>query len=233
MPLPSYDQDVPTPESSRFSVTGLVAILAGVAGVLLLTMAVVRLAGMLGDQTDQAPTLPAATSAAGAATTSTTMASTTPASAVVDPKQLAAVTDDSGSILVSVPVEWGDISGSGWVVDGEQLGPAVTAAPNIDAWYSTWTTPGAFVGVSTTGSLPEIGDFSGICTEGKIDERSAGVLSGAVHAWSRCGDDGSDFYVFVGGPTDASYAVLVQLVSTDASGLGTLEQLLATFSYLP
>jgi len=227
--LPSYDQDVPTPESSRFSVTGLVAILAGVAGVLLLTMAVVRLAGMLGDQTDQSPTLPAATSAA----TSTTMASTTMASAVVDPKQFVAVTDDSGSILVSVPTEWGDVSGSGWVVDGEQLGPAVTAAPNIDAWYSTWTTPGAFVGVSTTGSLPEIGDFSGICTEGKTDERSAGVLSGAVHAWSRCGDEGSDFYVFVGGPTDASYTVLVQLVSTDASGLGTLEQLLATFSYLP
>lgn len=217
-----------TPTDSRFSVAGLVAVLAGVAGVVLLVMAVVRFVGTLGGSTEQtAQSLPT-TEEAGVAPTSTTRPSAT-----IDPNSWVAVADDSGSISVEVPAEWGDVSGSGWVIDGQQLGPAIVAASDVDAWYSSWGTPGAFVGVSTTGIAPDIGDFSEICTVGKTDERSAGVLSGTVQSWSRCGDEGSDFYVFVGSPTDASYSVLVQLVSIDGMGLDTLEQLMATFSYAP
>jgi len=225
---PTYDQSVTTPKSSRFSAAGLVAVLAGLVGVLLLAMAGFRVVDILGQRTEPAPS-PDSTSGAAAAVTTSTAA----ASAIIPPQSFVAVNDDSGSILVEVPAEWGDISGSGWVVDGEHVGPAVTAAPNLDAWYSSWATPGVFVGVSATGFEPEVGNFSAVCTVGKAGQLSAGLLSGTVQAWSRCGDAGSDFYVFVGGPADASYFVLIQLVSTDGTGVRTLEQLMAAFSYLP
>ncbi len=212
-------------EHSRFSFAGLAAVLAGVAGVVLVTLAVVRFVGLLGDSTEQA----AASSVAVASTSGSTVST----SGTVASESLVTVTDDSGSVSVAIPADWNDVSGSGWVVDGRELGPGVMAASDIDGWYSTWGTPGAFVGVSTTDFSPELGDFSGICTVGKTDERSAGVLAGTVQSWSRCGDEGGDFYVFVGGPADASYAVLVQLVSVDGTGLEVLQELIATFSYLP
>ena len=141
--------------------------------------------------------------------------------------------DDSGTLSIEVPGQWIDVSGSEWVVDGREVGPSVTAAPDVDAWYSSWDTPGVFVGVSTTDFSPQIGDFSGICTTGKVDERSIGTLSGTVQTWSQCGGESNDFYVFIGGPADASYTVLVQLVSLDGTGLETLERVLETFSYHP
>jgi hypothetical protein len=52
-----------------------------------------------------------------------------------------------------------------------------------------------------------------------------------VQAWSDCGAEGGDFYVFVGGRPDSSWSVLVQLVDVDGSGPATLDQILTTFSY--
>ncbi len=43
------------------------------------------------------------------------------------------VTDDSESIFVDVPLEWGDIVGVPWDFGGELVGPALGAAPDYDA----------------------------------------------------------------------------------------------------
>lgn len=199
------------------------AVIAGLTGVVLLAVAGVGVIGALGDTTEDSR----ATSTTGPAATRTTPAAT------FDPGRFNAASDDSGTLSIEVPREWVDVSGSEWVVDGREVGPSVTAAPDVDAWYSSWDTPGVFVGVSTTDFSPQIGDFSGICTTGKVDERSIGTLSGTVQTWSQCGGESNDFYVFIGGPADASYTVLVQLVSLDGTGLETLERVLETFSYHP
>ena len=199
------------------------AVIAGLTGVVLLAVAGVGVIGALGDTTEDSR----ATSTTGPAATRTTPAAT------FDPGRFNAASNDSGTLSIEVPGEWVDVFGSEWVVDGREVGPSVTAAPDVDAWYSSWDTPGVFVGVSTTDFSPQIGDFSGICTTGKVDERSIGTLSGTVQTWSQCGGESNDFYVFVGGPADASYTVLVQLVSLDGTGLETLERVLETFSYHP
>lgn len=199
------------------------AVIAGLSGAVLLAVAGVGVIGALGDTTEDSRV----TSTTGPAATTTTLAAT------FDPGRFNAASDDSGTLLIEVPREWVDVSGSEWVVDGREVGPSVTAAPDVDAWYSSWDTPGVFVGVSTTDFSPQIGDFSGICTTGKVDGRSIGTLSGTVQTWSQCGGESNDFYVFVGGPADASYTVLVQLVSLDGTGLETLERVLETFSYHP
>jgi hypothetical protein len=216
------------PDKRRPSAAGLVAVLAALTGVALLSVAALRLGDTIGD-----PASTAATSVAAVTTTGQTTASTSnPApAATAAPGAVVTVTDDSGTIAVSVPVEWTDTSGEEWVVDDSRIGPSITAAPDIDAWYSTWGTPGAFVGVSTSGFDPEGGDFSGICSPDDRSERSFGVLAGTVQAWSDCGAEGGDFFVFVGGPLDASFAVLVQLVNIDGNGLAVMDQVLTTFSY--
>lgn len=199
------------------------AVIAGLTGAVLLAVVGVGVIGALGDTTEDSRV----TSTTGPAATTTTLAAT------FDPGRFNAASDDSGTLSIEVPREWVDVSGSEWVVDGREVGPSVTAAPDVDAWYSSWDTPGVFVGVSTTDFSPQIGDFSGICTTGKVDGRSIGTLSGTVQTWSQCGGESNDFYVFVGGPADASYTVLVQLVSLDGTGLETLERVLETFSYHP
>ena len=206
-----------------FSTAGLMAVIAGLTGAVLLAVAGVGVIGALGDTTEDSR----ATSTTGPAATRTTPAAT------FDPGRFNAASNDSGTLSIEVPGEWVDVFGSEWVVDGREVGPSVTAAPDVDAWYSSWDTPGVFVGVSTTDFSPQIGDFSGICTTGKVDGRSIGTLSGTVQTWSQCGGESNDFYVFVGGPADASYTVLVQLVSLNGTGLETLERVLETFSYHP
>jgi len=58
------------------------------------------------------------------------------------------------------------------------------------------------------------------------------VLAGTVQAWSDCGAEDGDYYVFVGGPPDSSWSVLVQLVDVDGSGPAPLDQILTTVSYV-
>ncbi len=210
-----------------FSAAGLIAVIAGLTGAALLVVAAVSVVGELGGTTEDSRASSTTSSTTGPTVTTTTL------TASFDPGRFGVVLDDSGTLSIEVPIGWGDVSGSGWVVDGRQMGPAVTAASDVDAWYSSWDTPGVFVGVFTNDFLPQAGDFSGICTTGKVDERSVGTLSGTVQVWSQCGGESNDFYVFAGGPADASYGVLVQLVSLDGTGFETLERVLVTFSYHP
>jgi len=216
------------PSKRQFSAAGVAAVLAALTGVAMLSVAAVRLADTIG-----APASASATSVVPETTTGQTTVATsnTAPTATAAPGAVVTVTDDSGTIAVSLPVEWTDTSGAEWIVDDSRIGPSITAAPDIDAWYSTWGTPGVFVGVSTSGFAPEGGDFSGICSPGDRSERSSGVLVGTVQAWSDCGAEGGDFFVFVGGSLDASIAVLVQLVNIDGNGLAVMDQVLTTFSY--
>ncbi len=206
------------------------ALLAAVVGLVLILIAAMQLAS--GDSVGTAAS-PTSISVASTTTPAEPAVSTpsTTLSADFTPGAVVLVTDDSGSISAILPAEWADVSGVEWVVDNNRIGPSITAAPDIDAWYASWGTPGVFVGVSTSSLAPEPGDFSGICSLGEFEERSAGVLAGTVQAWSDCGAEGGDFYVFVGGPPDSSWSVLVQLVDVDGSGRATLDQILTTFSY--
>ena len=109
---------------------------------------------------------------------------------------------------------------------------ALSAAPDLEAWDSTWGTPGAFIGVST-GFVPSSGDFSSVCSPGNTAPRTAGILTGTIQAWSDCGDEGSDFYVFTGATVDGAADVLIQLVSLDGVGLDTLTSIMTTLRYNP
>lgn len=144
------------------------------------------------------------------------------------------VTDDTGQLTLDVPVEWQEVDGSAWVLDGEEIGLSVTAAPSIAGFNDTWETPGVFFGVTdqfdaTTDDLLDAFDFSDSCT---LDSRSPyedPVYRGSFDLWTGCGG-GETLLVVVGvQPEDASYLALVIVQVASEADLEALDRVIETF----
>jgi serine protease Do len=107
------------------------------------------------------------------------------------------LTDDTGRITVTVPAAWSDTLGSAWERDGEEIGVALSASPDRDAFYDTWGMPGLFLGSSDrvgsiTGYL-DATDFGGSCAyEGRFDYEDP-LYAGQFDRWVDCGPEGSVF----------------------------------------
>ena len=147
------------------------------------------------------------------------------------------VTDDSGILTVDVPVEWADVNGSAWVLSDEVVGVSVSAAPDLNGFNTTWTTPGIFFGASDTliqefGTMEEVLDlldFSDSCTYGGREPYSDALYSGAYDVWSECG--GEDvLYVVLASTTEArDFLILVQVQIVNDADLEALDYILNTF----
>ena len=143
------------------------------------------------------------------------------------------ITDDSGSIEVSVPVEWVDVRGAPWDFEGTQVGPAVRAAPDVDAWLSGWDTPGVFaaasssLGVDVDGMLA-LNDFSLDCDGVERFPYDDGVYTGAFDFWTGCGEENSGFIVVGAQPDDASFTMLVQIVVVSEADLVAADEIFNT-----
>jgi serine protease Do len=147
------------------------------------------------------------------------------------------VTDDSGILTVDVPVEWTDVNGSPWTLSDEVVGVSVSAAPDLNGFNTTWTTPGIFFGASDTliqdfGSMEEVLDlldFSDSCTYGGREPYSDALYSGAYDVWSECGGEDVLYVVLASTPETRDVLILVQVqVVTDAD-LEALDYILNTF----
>lgn len=149
------------------------------------------------------------------------------------------VTDDSGLISVSVPIEWSDVFGALWTSDAatgtyEEIGPAVSAAPDLDAWHDTWGTPGVFIGASAmfTTSVEATLDalyFGDSCIlEGRYDYDD-GVYTGLYDLYTDCGPEASLFFNVVAEPADQSWLASVQIVALTDADLVAADEIFATF----
>lgn len=149
------------------------------------------------------------------------------------------VTDDSGLISVSVPIEWSDVFGALWTSDAatgtyEEIGPAVSAAPDLDAWLDTWGTPGVFIGASAmfTTSVEATLDalyFGDSCIlEGRYDYDD-GVYTGLYDLYTDCGPEASLFFNVVAEPADQSWLASVQIVALTDADLVAADEIFATF----
>ncbi|MFO7537940.1 MAG: trypsin-like peptidase domain-containing protein [Chloroflexota bacterium] len=144
------------------------------------------------------------------------------------------VNDNSGLLSVEIPVDWADVDGSPWTLEGEVIGLSVTAAPNINDFNNSWTTPGVFFGASEefvlpTNELLDLFDFADSCQYSGRDSYEDPVYAGVYDLWADCGGTGSLLVVVVVEPADGSYTafVLVQVVS-DAD-LDALDRILDSF----
>jgi serine protease Do len=146
------------------------------------------------------------------------------------------ITDDSSLIEVSVPVEWSDTLGEPWNFDGDLIGPALSAAPDRDAWLSGWDTPGVFIGASaqltmTVDQLLDGQDFSGACTYVDRYPYDDGLYFGSFDFWEDCGGVGS-FIVVAAEPADGAFIVLVQIIAVTDADLDAADEVFGTFQIL-
>ncbi len=144
------------------------------------------------------------------------------------------VTDDTGTLSVEVPADWVDTNGTAWTSDDEEIGVAVSASPNLDDFWSTWTTPGVFFGASTTLELTEEElldsfDYSDSCTYGGRDVYEDPLYTGYYDIWATCDGTDSLYIVLAAVPESRSFLILVTVqVVTDAD-LDALDNILNTF----
>jgi serine protease Do len=152
----------------------------------------------------------------------------------------AVVNDDTGALQVEIPSTWSDIDGTEWFLeDGTYLGPSITAAPDLDAFWSSWTMPGVFFAAITdvdAGTTPadyldpRIDALSGSCTYEERVEYSDALYSGQYDYYSDCGGEGVLYVVVSVLPDDGSdFLIIVEIqVVTDAD-LEALDHIFDSF----
>ena len=144
------------------------------------------------------------------------------------------ISDDSGALVLDVPTSWGDVDGTAWDFEGENIGLSVVAAPSLNDFYNSWNTPGVFFGATdqfdlTVGELLDAFEFSSDCTYGERTAYEDSAYSGEYDVWLNCGGTDTLLVVLAATPADGSYHTLVMIQVVSDADLAALDQILATF----
>ena len=152
------------------------------------------------------------------------------------------VTDDSGILLVNVPVEWTDIFSGPWTsnsfgVDGgaDGIGVVLGVAPDLELWTDTWTVPGLFFGASTMlgGTIDELLDTYGyLADECTYDGRYAyddGAYIGAYDWWGDCGGVGTVYVAIVARPPGEEFTAVVEITMVSEADLAAADEIVGSY----
>jgi len=134
------------------------------------------------------------------------------------------VTDDSGTVSVSVPNTWADVDGAGFTDQQGNSWVSVTATPDSSGFSTSWGTPGVSVGATAATAMTVDAALtllsSGIdaeCTPVDVAQSyDDGLYVGKYNSWTGCGGSGgADYYVLTAtdGTGSSLVAVVLQLVS--------------------
>ncbi len=151
------------------------------------------------------------------------------------------VNDDFGSISVEIPSDWTDVDGSPWVDDGEVIGAGISAAANLDDFFSYWDEPGIFFGASD--DLARLGgyvqlldilrpDFIGDCDlDGRYDYDDV-LYRGKYDLFANCGGSGGSlFMVLTAVPKDdpTEFLILLEVQIVQDGDLEAVDRILESF----
>lgn len=146
------------------------------------------------------------------------------------------ITDDYGVLEVEVPQEWNDVDGGGWVMEGREVGAALSASTDLAEFNSTWDTPGLFFGASKavvteydTESLLDAFSFTGGCVlEGRY-EYDDGYYVGFYDLYTDCGDGLSSIVNIAAEPEDGAFLVFVLAQLVSDADVDAFAQIVDTF----
>ncbi len=151
--------------------------------------------------------------------------------------------DDSGNIQVDVPVAWSEINGSSWTFEDQDIGVAISAAPNLADFENYYNAEGFFFGASNTfaqlGGYVEFldyytGAYKSDCTlDGRFDYND-GLYRGKYDQYSSCGGVGGyDAYVLSAVDiTDPTSKIILIEVQTQPGDVDTVNQIMKSFYVL-
>jgi hypothetical protein len=127
-----------------------------------------------------------------------------------------------------------DIETSGWNRNGEQVGPAIVAAPDLAAWRAEWGTAGMFIGASstlaeTTETMLDAERWDTSCSYQGRDDYDDGVYAGRYDLYSDCGEDLSVFIVIAAEPPGGGFLIYVQIVAVSGADFDAADEIIRTF----
>lgn len=142
------------------------------------------------------------------------------------------LTDDTGTLTVSVPVTWTDIDLGPWDSGSGEPGTSISASTDRASWVDGWGTPGMFVGTTSALNFNDaFGDFSGACLLDETRPLEVDGMLGAGEWWNDCGNERSEFFVGVLQLNDGSGIVLFQILAVDGEIEDLVSSILSTFRY--
>lgn len=151
------------------------------------------------------------------------------------------VTDDYGSIQMEVPGAWSEVDGSAWVDGGEVIGASLVAAPDLEGFLTTWSTPG--VAFSVSDDLAKLGGYiqlldivretylEGCELDGRYDYQDP-LYRGRYDLFRNCGGAGGSWALVLSAvPIDEpqAFLILVEVVMVTDADVDALERILDTF----
>jgi serine protease Do len=148
------------------------------------------------------------------------------------------LTDETGSIIVDVPVEWVDIDPTPIINDDGSQTPYIAAATSIEGFINNFETSGmVFVKLGPTADIPATlaeygGGFASSCTDLGIVDYSDPVFTGQYQVWDACGGTASAIVVLAAVPADGSYTALMIVQLVTEADLAALDQLFSTFNVI-
>ena len=152
------------------------------------------------------------------------------------------VTDESRLLFVEVPLEWDDVDGTPWF-DDEPFAPSITVSANVDNFWSEWTEPGLFFGVSAELAerasievlLQSISDDIGLDTAceyaGRFDYSDA-LYTGQYDLYRDCDGKGVFYISLAALPEDGSFLISVQVQLLTQADAEVLDRVLDSFIVL-
>lgn len=145
------------------------------------------------------------------------------------------VSDDSGSITASVPVEWSDIDGA----PAPDFGPSLYAAPNLDGFLNSFDTPGVIIEATSSRGAADIDttldelDLSGQCTYVGRSPYSDVLYTGSLDEYSNCGGTSTSIFVVAVTPEDGSFLARLLIQAVEPRDLDAADEIFATFVASP
>lgn len=145
------------------------------------------------------------------------------------------VSDDSGSINASVPVEWTDIDGA----PNEAFGPSLYVSPNLDSFLNSFDAPGAIIEATGTRTAADIDftldelDLSGQCTyEGRSPYADV-LYTGSLDLYTSCGGTGTTIFVVAVTPEDGSFLARLLIQAVEPRDLDAADEIFNSFTASP
>jgi len=145
------------------------------------------------------------------------------------------VADNTGSIGVEIPTEWG--SRDGQINPGFGDAASIWAAPDLELLVETWTVPGIQLevrydlGPESHDEILDIWDLTNAC-EGQGRENFAstdGAFTGRWEFWEECGGVAS-VITLTASPPDGGYLVRMFFQLTDVRDLEAADRAINTFT---
>ncbi len=158
-----------------------------------------------------------------------------PAIAAETYTEYVSVSDDSGSITASVPVEWSDIDGT----PIESFGPSLYAAPSLDSFLNTFDTPGVIIEATGTRTAADIDltldelDLSDQCTYEGRSPYSDVLYTGSLDLYTNCGGTSTSIFVVAVTPEDGTFLARVLIQAVEPRDLDAADEIFNSFVASP